>query len=407
MNITKKDINWLSVVFAEMKDSPSTTIQVLVKAWSVYEQQKTNGLSHFLEHMFFKWWKCYKNAKEVSEALDLIGASCNAFTGDEYAGYWVKCAPVFLEKSIDILSDMLVNSTFPAEEIEKEKWVIIQEILMYKDMPHQDVWNKRKRWYYGDNPHGWPIIWSQENVLSFTQEDFLRHKKALYTKDNLVIVVAWAIPDHKALESMIAEYFNDLPISASIQAPVFSWPLPETNEAFDVVDTQQNHLVMGAEWRSMHEDERYAASMMSIILWWTMSSRLFQEIREKQGLCYYVWSSHDSTADSGTFYIYWGMEKERRWVALDSIYKEIASLVASWIRDEEYAKARLHIQWSLAMSIETSQKLAGYVAKQALFKNNIRMLDDVLDSYLSVSKEEINACTKKLATDNLYSYWIQ
>jgi len=140
--------------------------------------------------MFFKGGKRYPTVKAVTESLDLIGASFNAFTADEYAGYWVKCAPVFIEKGIDILSDMLVNSAFPEDEIEKEKSVVIQEIMMYKDMPNQQVRNKWKRWYFGDNQHGWPIIGPEENVRSFTQQDLFDHRDALYTKDNLVIVVA-------------------------------------------------------------------------------------------------------------------------------------------------------------------------------------------------------------------------
>lgn len=191
---------------------------------------------------------------------------CNAFTSDEYAGYRVKCAPVFVDKALDILSDMLVNSAFDPTEIEKEKGVIVQEIKMYQDMPHQEVWNKWKRRYFGDNPFGWPILGLEENVRSFVHEDFLQHKDALYTKDNLVIVVAGAIDNKDALLGSIGELFGTLPEKRTYDAPIWVESRPEEHEAFTKLDTQQHHLVMGADGWSMYDDERFAASMLSIIL---------------------------------------------------------------------------------------------------------------------------------------------
>ena len=312
MNIQHHTINWLQIITADIKDSASTTIQVLVKAWSVMETAQTNGLSHFLEHMFFKWWERYPTPKSVAQALDTLGADYNAFTGDEYAGYYIKVAPMFISQAVDVLSDMLVNTQFPEPELEREKGVIIQEIMMYQDMPNRLVWDKRKHRYYGDTPFGRPILGPVKNVQSFTRQDLLEHKQALYTKDNLVIVVAWAINEQQDLLDQITTQFSSLPEKSTVTAPSYIKHTPETHETFLDQWTQQRHLIIWCPGVDMYDERRYAYRMLSTILWGTMSSRLFQNIREQHWLCYYIGAAHSTSQVDGTTMIYAWIEKERR-----------------------------------------------------------------------------------------------
>lgn len=407
MNTTIKTINWLQCVFAPMPDASSVTIEVLVKAWSVYENKQTNWLSHFLEHMFFKGWKTYKTPKDVVVALDTLGAWFNAFTGDEYAGYYVKVAPQFTDTALLVLSDMLVHSQFPKQEIKTEKWVVTQEIMMYEDMPNRQIHDKWKNWYYGDTPYGRSILGPVENVQSFTQDDLFAHKQSLYTKDNCVIVVAGAIVDQDALEWRIAEFFGSLPEKTTWIFPEFTIQKPSTNESWYKKETQQNHLLIGAEGYTMYDDERYAASMLTTIFGGTMSSRLFQNIREKQWLCYYIGAWHYSGHTTWTFMIYGGMEKWRWDLWKQAIYDEVWMLFDRWITDEEFEQARMNIQWSIPMGLETSDEVANYVAKQVLYKGSVKTMNETLTNYMAVTKEEINACAKKLAQDSLYAYWIE
>jgi len=407
MSYITKQIEWVETVFAPLPDANSTTIQILVKAGSIYEARETNGLSHFLEHMFFKWGKKYTTPKAVAETIDSFGGEFNAFTWNEYAWYYVKCAPEYSGKAMDVLGDMLVHSQFPKEEMEREKGVVIQEIAMYEDNPQRQVWTKQNERYYGDNSFGWPILGPASNVESFTQENLFQHKENLYAKDNLVVIVAWALPNQAELESQIAELFWALPEKKAGTTPSVPEYKPSTHEDHFVKDTQQNHLVIAAPWFSKHENERYAAKILGKILWWGMSSRLFQRIREQQGLCYYVGSTHSDGRNDGNFLIYAGMDKAKRDQWLSSIYKEIAGIAAGDITQEEFDMALGNIRWSTQMWIETSDQLADFVWYQWLFKKNIVSLEDILKEYEKVTLDQVNWLGTKLMKDSLWAYWLQ
>ena len=164
MNYNIEKIAWIDCIFAPMNDIHSITVQVICKAWSIYETAKQNWIAHCVEHMFFKWWERYKNHKEVSETLDSIWADYNAFTGDDIVEYYVKCAPEFIEKAMDVLSDMVMNSNFDGKELEKEKWVIIQEMKLKEDNPSRLVFDKWKPRFFGKNSFWRPILWCEKTV---------------------------------------------------------------------------------------------------------------------------------------------------------------------------------------------------------------------------------------------------
>lgn len=185
----------IDCIFAPNSDANSVTIEILSKAGSIYETRETNGISHFLEHMFFKGGKKYPTPKSVAAAVDAFGGEFNAYTGDEYAGYYVKAAPQFLTQAIDVLGDMMINPQFPHDEMEREKGVVIQEIKMYEDNPQRLVFDKWQEYFYGDNSYGWSTLGPEANIKAFTQDMLFTHKDALYTKDNIVITVAGNIVD--------------------------------------------------------------------------------------------------------------------------------------------------------------------------------------------------------------------
>ncbi len=407
MHVEEKIIEGVQVLFADLPDANSTTVEVLVKAWSIYEQRETNWLSHFLEHMFFKWGKKYTTPQKVAETIDSFGWEFNAFTGQEYAGYYVKSAPEYTMQALDVLADMLVHAQFPKVELEREKWVIVQEIMMYEDMPHRQVFDKRRKWYYGDNSYGRTILWPVENIQSFTQEDFFTHQKNLYTKDNLVIIVAGDITNQQKLEEQIATLFPWLPEEKTWHDPVLIPHLPKEHQSFFDKKTQQNHLVISANGLSMHDDQTYAATMLANILGGTMSSRLFMEIREKKWLCYYINASHLEWDKDGIFVIKAGMEKARRQEWLDAIHQQVEKISTGDITNDEITKALWNISGKTKMWIETSDELADFVWEQWLFKKKIESLEDMLAKYHAVTKDQLIGCAERLAKDHLYSYWIQ
>lgn len=408
MNIEIKKINWIDVIFAPMVDSNSTTVQILVKAWSIYETKETNGISHFLEHMFFKWWKKYPTAKIVSQEIDKIWWEFNAFTWDEYAWYYVKSASEYVNKSLDVLSDMLVNPLFLKEEINKEKWVIIQEIMMYEDMPHRLVMDKRKNYFYWDNSYGRSTLGPVENIKSFNQDYFFFHKEWLYTKDNLVIVIAWNILNQDEIEELINNLFKNLPTKKTISVPQFPIDYkPENNISSYDKKTQQNHIIFWAKWFDMNDEKRFPSTLLWVILWWNMSSRLFQEVREKKWLCYYVSASHMASVNDWLFFIRAWLEKDRFDLGINTIHEELWKVVNWDITQTELDNALWYISWKTKMWIETSDNLADFVGEQYLLKWEIKTLEEILANYKKVKLDDLLEVTKKLDKNNIYGYYIK
>jgi predicted Zn-dependent peptidase len=403
---TIEKIVGIDCIFAPMPESNSITIEVMAKAGSVYETRETNWLSHFLEHMFFKGGKKYATPKAVSEALDSFGAEYNAYTGEEYAGYYVKSGPAFLHKAIDVLADMLTAAQFPKDEMEREKGVIIQEIKMYEDLPPNLALDRWKRYYYGDNSYGWSTLGPVENITAFTQDHFFSHKEQLYTKDNIVIIVAGKILDPEAIKAQIAELFDILPSKRNYRKPFYPHHRPETRREHYDKWTQQNHLVISADGFSLQEEQRYPAEVLATMLGGNMSSRLFQNIREKEGLCYYIKGAHYSSPEEGVFVVRAGIEKDRFDYGLEKIYAELADIAAGNFDEQEFSKAMNGTIWGLQISVETSNEMSSFLGMQYLLSGKIETLTEQISSYKSLTQDDIRQVAKKLQEDELYLYYI-
>lgn len=407
MKYEVKNVAGIECIFSHMESANSITIQVLVKAGSIYETKELNWISHFLEHLFFKGWKKYKNPREVAEAVDNFGGTFNAFTGENYAGYYVKSAPEFVSKSVDVLWDMLVDAQFPKEELEREKWVVIQEIMMYQDEPYDLVSQKWQEYYYGDNSYGWPISGPVENIKQFNQSDLFSHKESLYTKDNLVIVVAWNIIDESLIIEKIYDSFDKLPQTKKLSAPLFPNYLPKKSQGFFDKKTEQNHLIISAPGFVAESDEKYSATVLANILGWNMSSRLFQNIREKEGLCYYISARHSANPQYGTFMIRAWLEKDRFSYGVEKIKNELQRIVNQDITNLELQKSLWYLRGQIQMWIESSDDLAYFLWTQYLLYGKIKTLDEVLMKYENLTLDDINKISNKLRKESLYTYWIQ
>ncbi len=405
MDYSIKQIAGIPVLFAPT-DGNSTTIQILVKAGSIYENRENNGISHFLEHMFFKGGKKYTTPHDVAAYVDTFGGEFNAFTAEEYAWYYVKAAPEHAPKALDVLADMMVHPAFPKDEMEREKWVVIQELKMYEDRPDRQAFSKFKTYMYGDNSYGREIIGTEDNIRWFTQEDLFQHKEQLYTKDNMLIVVAGNILQQEVLEWMIEELFDSLPTKKSVEKPAFVHHLPEEKTMSYNKGTQQAHVVIGAWWYDSSKQERFAASLLGVILGGNMSSRLFQNIREKLGMCYYIYGTHYANTDDGLFLIRAGLEKERLDEWLSAIYKEIEQIAAGNITEKEYEKAQWFMTGKTQMGIESSDELADFLGAQQLLKGKIQTLDAILEEYTKVGIDDLKKVAQNLADNRLYTYYI-
>lgn len=407
MKYTVENIAGIDVVFAPMEDTNSITIEIMCKAGSIYETREKNGLSHFLEHLFFKGGKKYPTPKSVAEALDKFWGESNAYTGDEYAGYYVKCAPEFINKAIDVLADMMNNAKFNIAEMEREKGVVIQEIKMYEDNPMIMTMEKRQTYYFGDNSYGWQIIGTEENVNAFTQQMLFDHKADLYTKDNLIITIAGKIKDKQAIIHQLEQEFTTLPEKKRIQKPEFIHEFPENHVGSYEQKNEQTHLVISAPGFKGDDETRYAANVLATILGGNMSSRLFQNIREKQGLCYYIKASHMVQEDTGTFLIRAGIDKKRFDFGVEKIYEEIEKIANGDITQEEFENAIGYNEGQIQMGIESSDEMASFLGNQYLIYKKIDTLEDILKKYKSLKIEDIKNIAKKLSKENLYLFYIK
>ena len=407
MKHTVENIAGIDVIFAPMEDANSVTIEIMCRAGSIYETREKNGLSHFLEHLFFKGGKRYSTPKSVAEALDKFGGESNAYTSDEYAGYYVKCAPEFIDKAIDVLADMMNNAKFNIEEMEREKGVVIQEIKMYEDNPMAMTMEKRQNYYFGDNSYGRQIIGTEENVNSFTQQMLFDHKTDLYTKDNLIITIAGKIKDKIAIVNQLEQEFTTLPERKRIQKPEFIHEFPENHVGSYEQKNEQTHLVISAPGFKGDDETRYAANVLATILGGNMSSRLFQNIREKQGLCYYIKASHMVQEDTWTFLIRAGIDKKRFDFGVEKIYEEIERIANGDITQEEFDNAIGYNEGQIQMGIESSDEMASFLGNQYLIYKKIDTLEEILGKYKKLKLEDIQAIAKKLSKENLYLFYIK
>ena len=407
MKYTIESIAGIDCIFAPMEDTNSTTIEIMCKAGSIYENKENNGISHFLEHLFFKGGEKYPTPKAVAQAVDKFWGEFNAYTGDEYAGYYVKCAPEFVDRAIDVLADMMNHAKFNGDELEREKWVVIQELKMYEDNPMAMAMQKRQSYYFGDNSYGRPIIGTVDNIKTFTQQMLFDHKAQLYTKDNLIVVIAGKIINKSAIIAQIEKELHKIPDTATAKKPPFISKLPAEHTAFYEQKNEQTHLVISAPGFNGEEKERYAANVLATILGGNMSSRLFQNIREKQGLCYYIKAQHMSQQDTWVFIIRAGIDKQRFDFWIEKIFEEI-QYIAEWnITQEEFDNAIGYNEGQIQMGIESSDEMASFLGNQYLIYKKIESLEEILAKYKTLTLEDIKAVAKKLNKEHLYLFYIK
>ena len=406
MDFETRKVNWITMVFAPM-DTNSITVEIWVKAWSTYETRETNWISHFLEHMFFKWWKKYQTPKQVTEAIENVWWDFNAYTWREHTWYYVKVAPEYVDLAVDVLSDMLVRPKFEKKEIEKEKWVIVQELKMNQDSPYKVLWNKFAKFYYWDNPYGWPVIGTEENILSFTQNDLFSYKNSLYTKDNLVIAVAGNIKNIDKLANLIWEKFNDLPEKKTWKKAKFMWIQAKKHIWFYKKWVEQNHLILAMKWFSIFEEKRFPATLLATILGWNMSSILFQELREKLGLCYYISAAHYSSDEDGLFLIKAGLDKKnfKKWV--DKINEILDKIISNWVSLEQLQKAKSYFIWKTKMWIETSDEMTNFILSDYLSLDRVVSLDEIIEKIKAVTQDDIKQVMDILKKENRYLYYLE
>lgn len=386
----------LPVLTAPVEGTAAVTVHVFAGAGSRYETNDERGISHFLEHMFFKGGARYRTTEEVSAAIDGIGGDFNAFTGKEYAGYYVKVAASHADRACDVLSDMLLNASFPPEEIDKERGVIMEEERMYQDTPMYRAGWDFEELIFGDHPLGWDTIGTEAVIRSVTQADFQRHKNELYVPNNLVLVFAGNITHARSME-LATQYFGAIAGKKERSFPAFEH-FGEKRIFLRTKNTEQAHLVLGVpSVGSMHEDH-FAHKLLSIILGGNMSSRMFLRIREARGLCYYISTDSDSYLDAGCLSTRAGVDQSRLDEAISAIVHEYDLCASGGVTSEELTRAKEYLKGKITLNLEDSEERAHFIGKQQLLYPEVRDLPAYFAEVDGVTKERVDALAKRILT---------
>jgi predicted Zn-dependent peptidase len=391
--------NGLRVVTEKLEGTKAVTILVLVGAGSRYEHEKNRGISHFLEHMFFKGAERFKDTKEVSEAIDAIGGVFNAFTGKEYAGYFVKVAGENIAVAADVLSDMMINAKFEDAEIKKERGVILEEYNMYQDTPmYQIGWNFENL-IFGDQPMGWDQIGTKEFIKKVTHDDFVQYKNALYVPENAVIALAGNI-DHKAAVELVEKYF----VMESRRKEFEFLPLEKKDGgkvSLKEKKTEQAHIAVGfPSYPEAHKDH-WGVKLLSVILGGNMSSRMFLGVREAKGLAYYIHTSTDSYIDGGVLVTNAGVDLIRVDEAITGIIAEYKKVIDEDVPEKELKKAKSYLKGKMILNLEDSEEFAHLLAKYELLHGVLKSPDEIMKLIDKVTVEDVRRIAKDILREEV------
>lgn len=394
--------NGLTLITIAMPQMDSVTTLLAVAAGSRYESKRINGLSHFLEHMFFKGSKKFPTAQMIASLVDGIGAINNAGTEKEWTDYWIKSSSKNIELAADILSSMLKEPLVKEEEIDREKGVIAEELRMYRDTPQRFVFDLYERLQFGDQPLGWDIGGDEETVNSLRREDFLNYMESLYSPENMALVFAGNLP--RDIKALAEKYFSDLPKNSHHSFQPFKKP-PQAGPKIDVFykRTDQANLILGVLGYDRYDSRRYAARVLAVILGEGMSSRLFIEVRERRGLAYHVSADHSPYKDAGTFLVYSGLKLEKVEEGLEVIKRELEKIVQVKVTEEELKKAKEMIRGRIALRSESTNFLAEHFGIEFVLDGELETFEEYLEKIDSVTAEDVQRVAKELFCPDRYN----
>lgn len=395
--------NGLNLITVKIDSVDTVNTIVYFPVGSRYESPEDNGISHFIEHMMFKGTEKRPNTLILSEELDNMGAIYNAYTSKDMTAYYIKSSKNDIEKNIGILGDMVCNSKFDIEEINKEKGVIIQEMKKYEDLPECYVEDIFEQLVFGEKDKlGQLIIGSEDNIKSFTRDQFMNYKDAHYFGSNAFVCVVGNFDENQILE-LIKNNFK-FQINGNREDEVEKLRnnsrriLDQKEPKFKLVykDIEQAHLKLGFPAFSYFDKEVYSLSLFSAVFGECMSSRLFINIREKEGLCYNIYSSMDRYQDCGLFSINSGLDKDRIYEAISLIKKELNEVVKNGITQEELNKAKSIMFGRMDVALEDTSNIAEFYGRQYLLQNRIITPEEKKEFINKVTLAEINDTIKKV-----------
>lgn len=400
MQFSKKVLkNGLRVITIPMKDNPTVTVLVLVEAGSKYEEKRINGISHFLEHMCFKGTVKRPKAVDISKELDALGSQYNAFTAQEYTGYYAKSDVRHFAQIFDIVSDIYLNSIFPNAEMQKEKGVIIEEINMYEDMPQRHVQDLMMKLLYGDQPAGWNIAGEKENILNMKRDDFVLYKSQHYLPEATVLVVAGHVTEKEVMKE-VNKIFGTVERGNKGKKIKVTENQTKPEALISYKETDQTHFVLGVRSYSLFDNKNAILSVLGGILGGGMSSRLFVKLREEMGVGYYVRACNDTFTDHGFFEISAGVDNKRIEEVIIAVLEECKKLKNEKVGYEELNKVKECLIGNMKLSLESTDDIANFYGGQELLKRKIIDAEEKAKRIRKVTAKQVQDLAKDIFENN-------
>ena len=369
----------------------SISIGVWLTRGSRHESAERGGIAHFVEHMLFKGTGT-RSAEDIAQAIDSIGGQLDAFTAKEYASYYIKVLDEHLPLALDILSDIVRNPAFSPDDIEREKKVVLEEIKMVEDTPDDLVHELFTQGFWENHPLGRPILGTKETVESFNAELLRDYFKNVYTAKNLIVSAVGNL-EHEHVRELVEEKFGTLVQPGE----------PARDEAPRVVpkilvrnkELEQSHLCLGVGSYPQNHDDRYSSYVLNTLLGGSMSSRLFQNVREKRGLAYAVFSGLSAYRDAGSFTVYAGCSNEAVGEVIDLIVEELRGVKQRAVPEAELQRSKDHLKGSLMLSLENTASRMSHLARQEIYFDRQFGLDETLQGIGQVTTRDV----QRVATD--------
>jgi predicted Zn-dependent peptidase len=380
--------NGLRVLTAPLGHAQSVACYVMLAAGSRYERAENRGIAHFAEHMFFKGTQKRPTARDIAMEVDSIGGEFNAFTSKEYTGYYIRCAGEQRDQALDVLVDMIRNSKFDAEELEREKGVIIEEMNMYFDTPRDYVSSVYEELLFGSNPLGWETLGTKETIRAANRDTFLDYLRTWYTPQRMVIGVAGAVGDN--LTAKLEELLGDMSGNgsgspAAADVAVSTAPLVKVHRK----DSDQANVCVGVPASQLNRPDRYALQLLGTVLGTGMSSRLFLEVRERRGLAYYVYAFNQSFTDAGSLFAQAGVDLTRATEAVEVIAQEFRKLAEEPVPAAELEKARALAKGRFVLQTESPNGIILFGLRREVLEGQAAEPAEILSGLDAVTAEDI------------------
>lgn len=391
--------NGLPVYSVNLPQSKTVTVLMMYKTGSKYESREISGLSHFVEHMMFKGTKKRPDTLAISSELDSLGAEFNAFTSKEYTGYYIKVPKNKINNAVDILSDILLNSKFDSEEIEREKGVIISELNMYEDNPNMNIEDVFENCLYGDIPAGRDTIGNKDTINSFKREDFIKYFSSQYGLNGSALFIAGNFSE-KNIKKVLEKKFAK--INKNNHQDKVKVVEKQDKPNFKLKNKKVDQNVLGLGFRTFpsgHKDEA-TLKLLSIILGGSMSSRLFIELRERRGLAYFVRANTELYTDSGYISVYAGVNQDKLEEAIKIILVEFKKMKETLVSPTELKRAKDLMAGRLIVSMEQSDDYSSWYGQQFISKKEFISPEERLKKIKKVSALDIKKLAQRLFVDS-------